>query len=72
MRLGSSSSWNGHARRWQIELFFKWIKQHLRISPSGNSPNAVSIRYDGHLAYVLVAIIKKLQSAASLHAILQI
>lgn len=61
--------------RWQIELFFKWIKQHLRIkSFIGNSPNAVSIQiWTAITAYVLVAIVKKqLGVQASLHAILQI
>lgn len=61
--------------RWQIELFFKWIKQHLRIKAFiGNSPNAVSIQiWTAITAYVLVAIVKKqLGIAASLHAILQI
>lgn len=61
--------------RWQIELFFKWIKQHLRIKAFiGNSPNAVSIQiWTAITAYVLVAILKKqLGVPASLHAILQI
>jgi hypothetical protein len=61
--------------RWQIELFFKWIKQHLRIKAFiGNSPNAVSIQiWTAITAYVLVAIAKKrLRTPASLHAILQI
>jgi len=61
--------------RWQIELFFKWIKQHLRIKAFiGNSPNAVSIQiWTAITAYVLVAIARKqLRTPASLHAILQI
>jgi transposase len=61
--------------RWQIELFFKWIKQHLRIKTFiGNSPNAVSIQiWTAITAYVLIAIVKKqLGITASLHAILQI
>ncbi|WP_222622504.1 transposase [Ramlibacter albus] len=61
--------------RWQIELFFKWIKQHLRIKTFiGNSPNAVSIQiWTAITAYVLVAIAKKqLHAPASMHAILQI
>jgi hypothetical protein len=61
--------------RWQVELFFKWIKQNLRIkSFIGTSANAVKIQiWTAICTYVLVAIIKKrLQSAASLHAILQV
>ncbi len=61
--------------RWQIELFFQWIKQHLRIKAFiGNSPNAVSIQiWTAITAYVLVAIVRKrLGAPASMHAILQI
>jgi hypothetical protein len=61
--------------RWQVELFFKWIKQHLRIKAFiGNSPNAVSIQiWTAITAYVMVAIVKKrLGIAASPHAILQV
>jgi hypothetical protein len=61
--------------RWQIELFFKWIKQHLRIKAFfGTSANAVKTQIWTAIAtYVLVAIIKKrLNVAASLHAILQV
>ena len=61
--------------RWQVELFFKWIKQNLRIkSFIGTSANAVKIQiWTAICTYVLVAIIKKrLESAASLHAILQV
>lgn len=45
--------------RWQIELYFKWIKQHLRIKQFyGNSENAVKIQiYVGIIAYCLVAIV---------------
>ena len=61
--------------RWQIELFFKWIKQHLRIkSFYGNSDNAVKTQvWIAVSVYVLVAILKKeLGSKLSLAEILQI
>ncbi|MBI3726835.1 MAG: IS4 family transposase [Burkholderiales bacterium] len=61
--------------RWQIELFFKWIKQHLRIkSFFGTTENAVKSQiWIAVSAYVLVAIIKKrLDLDASLYEILQI
>ena len=61
--------------RWQIELFFKWIKQHLRIkSFYGNSDNAVKTQvWIAVSVYVLVAILKKeLGSELSLAEILQI
>ena len=61
--------------RWQIELFFKWIKQHLRIkSFFGTSENAVKTQIWISLSvYVLVAIIKKeLKLNLSLYTILQI
>ena len=61
--------------RWQVELFFKWIKQHLRIKAFfGTSQNAVKTQvWIAISAYVLVAIIKKrLKSQASLYTILQI
>lgn len=61
--------------RWQIELFFKWIKQHLRIkSFFGTSENAVKTPIWIAIAvYVLVAIIKKrLNMDISLYTILQI
>lgn len=61
--------------RWQIELFFKWIKQHLRIKAFfGTSQNAVKTQVWIAIAvYVLVAIVKKrLKLQASLHTILQI
>jgi hypothetical protein len=47
--------------RWQIELFFKWIKQHLRIKAFyGNSPNAVKTQvWVAISVYVLVAIVKR-------------
>jgi hypothetical protein len=61
--------------RWQIELFFKWIKQHLRIKAFyGTSPNAVKIQvWIAVSVYVLVAILKKdLELEASLYEILQV
>lgn len=61
--------------RWQIELFFKWIKQHLRIKAFfGTTENAVKTQiWIAVSAYVLVAIVKKrLQLSASLYEILQI
>jgi Domain of unknown function (DUF4372)/Transposase DDE domain len=61
--------------RWQVELFFKWIKQHLRIKAFfGTSQNAVKSQiWIAVSAYVLVAIVKKrLQLPASLYEILQI
>jgi len=61
--------------RWQIELFFKWLKQHLRIKAFyGTSPNAVRIQIWTAIAvYLLVAILKKrLQLDTSLYTILQI
>ncbi len=61
--------------RWQVELFFKWIKQHLRIKAFyGTAENAVkSQSWIAIAVYVLVAIVKKrLQLAASLYTILQI
>jgi hypothetical protein len=61
--------------RWQVELFFKWIKQHLRIkSFFGTSENAVKSQiWIAVAVYVQVAIIKKrLNLDASLYAILQI
>lgn len=61
--------------RWKIELFFKWIKQHLRIkSFYGTSENAVKIQiYSAISVYVIIAIIKKrLNISESLYTILQI
>ena len=61
--------------RWQIELFFKWIKQHLRIKAFfGLSSNAVKTQiWIAVAVYVLVAIIKKrLNLPASLYELLQI
>ena len=61
--------------RWQVELFFKWIKQHLRIKTFfGTNENAVKTQiWIAISVYVLVAIVKKrLGVAASLYTILQI
>ena len=64
-----------YRRRWQVELFFKWIKQHLRIkSFFGTSENAVKTQiWIAVSVYVLVAIVKKrLKLEASLYELLQI
>ena len=61
--------------RWQVELFFKWIKQHLRIKKFyGTSENAVKTQiWIAVSVYVLVAIVKKrLKLDHSLYTILQI
>ena len=61
--------------RWQVELFFKWIKQHLRIKAFyGTSENSVKIQiWIAISVYVLVAIVKKrLNLNLSLYTILQI
>jgi hypothetical protein len=64
-----------YKNRWQVELFFKWIKQHLRIKHFlGTSENAVKTQIGCAVAtYVLIAIVKKeLQLDASLYTCLQI
>ena len=61
--------------RWQVELFFKWIKQHLRIKRFyGTTENAVKTQiWTAITVYVLAAIVKKrLKTEASLYTILQI
>jgi transposase len=61
--------------RWQVELFFKWLKQHLRIKAFyGTSENAVKTQLWIAIAvYVLVALVKKrLRLEASLYSILQV
>ena len=61
--------------RWQVELFFKWIKQHLRIKRFyGTTENAVKTQIWSAVAvYVLVAIVKKdLHLEPSLYTLLQI
>jgi len=64
-----------YKNRWQVELFFKWIKQHLRIKQFyGTSENAVKTQiWIAVSVYVLVAIVKKrLELDASLYTLLQI
>ena len=64
-----------YKHRWQVELFFKWIKQHLRIKRFlGTSENAVKTQiWCAVSTYVLIAIIKKeLHLDASLYTLLQI
>ena len=66
---------NLYKSRWQVELFFKWIKQHLRIKVFlGTSQNAVRTQiWTAISIYVLVAIVKKeLSLSASLYQILQV
>ena len=63
-----------YRQRWKIELFFRWIKQHLRIRAFvGTSENAVRIQiWSAISTYLLVAILKKtLKLDSSLHEILQ-
>ena len=64
-----------YRQRWQVELFFKWIKQHLRIKRFfGTSPNAVKIQiWTAMATYALIAIAKKRFGLEhSLYTILQI
>jgi hypothetical protein len=64
-----------YRHRWQIEIFFKWIKQHLHIKAFfGTSPNAVKTQiWIAVAVYVLIAILRKrLQLNASLYELLQI
>lgn len=64
-----------YKQRWQVELFFKWIKQHLRIKAFlGTSENAVKTQiWIAVCTYVLIAIVKKrLHLSHSLYEILQI
>lgn len=64
-----------YRRRWQVELFFKWIKQHLRIKAFyGTTENAVKTQiWIAISVYVLVAIVKKkLRLDQSLYTILQV
>ncbi len=63
-----------YKQRWQVELLFKWIKQHLRIKAfCGTSDNAVKTQiWIAVSVYLLVAIIRKrFQLDASLYQILQ-
>ncbi|NQV76352.1 MAG: IS4 family transposase [Bacteroidetes bacterium] len=64
-----------YKNRWQIELFFKWIKQHLKIKSFwGTSENAVRIQvYSAIIAYCLVAIVaEELKTNRSTYEILQV
>ena len=64
-----------YKKRWEVELFFKWMKQHLRIKSFwGTTLNAVKIQmYCAIIAYCLVAIIgNKLKVDRSIYEILQI
>jgi hypothetical protein len=64
-----------YRKRWQVELFFKWIKQHLRIHGFyGRSPNAMRCQiWSAICAYLLVAIAKKqIGIRKTLYDILQI
>ena len=64
-----------YKQRWKVELFFKWIKQHLRIKAFyGTSPNAVKTQiWIAISVYLLVAIAKKrFHLSGSLYTILQI
>lgn len=66
---------NLYKNRWQIELFFKWLKQHLKIKKFwGTTENAVRIQiYCAIIAYCLVAIIQKdMQIERSTYEVLQI
>lgn len=64
-----------YKKRWEVELFFKWIKQHLRIKSFwGTSMNAVKVQiYCAIITYCLVAIVgNKLKSKRRIYEILQI
>src|SRR6266705_6469300 len=64
-----------YKNRWQVELFFKWIKQHLRIKQFyGTSENAVKTQiWIAVSVYVLVAIVKKrLKLEVSLYTLMQV
>ena len=64
-----------YKNRWQVELFFKWIKQHLKIKSFwGTSENAVRIQiYNAIIAYCLIAIVgHELKIDRSTYEILQI
>lgn len=61
--------------RWQIELFFKWLKQHLKIKKFwGETENAVRIQiYSAIMAYCMMAIVqKKMNVDRSIYEMLQI
>jgi transposase len=74
-RLGAMTICELYRCRWEVELFFKWIKQHLRIKRFfGTSENAVKTQvWIAVAVYVLVAIVRKrLNLDISLHEMLQI
>src|SRR5215468_9026822 len=73
--LSASTVCDLYKSRWHVELFFKWVKQHLRIKRFyGTSENAVTSQiWIAVSVYVLVAIVKKrLNLEASLYTLLQI
>ena len=75
MRLPAATICALYKSRWQVELFFKWIKQHLRIKQFfGTSENAVKTQiWIAVSVYVLVAIVrKKLNLNVSLYTLLQV
>jgi IS4 transposase len=64
-----------YRRRWEIELFFRWIKQHLRLRGFfSTNPNGVAVQvWTAICAYLLVSIAKRqLALPGSLHQVLQI
>ncbi len=64
-----------YKKRWEVELFFKWLKQHLKIKSFwGRTQNAVKIQiYCAIIAYCLIAIVgNKLEVGRSIYEILQI
>jgi IS4 transposase len=64
-----------YRRRWEIELFFRWIKQHLRLRGFfSTNPNGVAVQiWTAICSYLLVAIAKReLALPGSLHQVLQI
>ena len=74
-KLSSTDIAQLYKHRWKIELFFKWIKQHLKIKSFwGTSMNAVKTQvYIAIITYTLVAVIKsKLKTNRSTYEMLQI
>ena len=64
-----------YKHRWKIELFFKWIKQHLKVKSFwGHSENAVRVQvYVAIITFVTIALVKqKLKTALTQYQILQI
>jgi hypothetical protein len=64
-----------YKHRWKIELFFKWIKQHLKVKSFwGHSENAVRVQvYVAIITFVMIAIVKqKLKTPLTQYQILQI